>query len=276
MTVIAGVRVEYDPLVRYVRPKHDCRPGERLIIQTEFGDDIATVVISYDKEPRAKRQEFRIVRQATAEDIERCRANREEAREGLRVAREKAAALRLPMNLLYAHYLSDRSKLLLFFVAENRVDFRELVRDLAVLFHTRIELRQVSPREGTKITGGVGVCGLKLCCNSFNIKFDSISLKCARDQNLSSNIAKLMGVCGKPYCCLIYENAQYIQMTKMFPKINAMVRVSVDALPDKMKSETDLKEIRGIVRDFNVIKNTVFLRLETEAFLEVPLEAVKW
>lgn len=278
MTVVTGVRLDFDPLLRYTHTPADlaCRPGDHLIVHTEFGDDIATVSRVFPTPPKAGRPESRFVRSASAEESGRLRQNRHDAVEALRTARERAHALRLPMNLLKAHYLYDRSKLLFFFVAEGRVDFRQLVRDLANTFHTRIDLRQVSPREGTRIAGGFGVCGLQFCCHTFRVRFDSISLKCAREQNLASNIAKLMGVCGKPFCCLTYENAQYVELARLFPKINTVVRVDTASLPEKIRDATDLPELRGIVRDINIIKDTVVVRLETEGFIEVPRKAVRW
>lgn len=278
MSVPVGVRVEFDPLLRYTRPTAEvaCRPGDLLMVQTEYGEDAATVVCLFDREPVSARPENRFVRAATAEEAEQVRRNRRDAAVALRRARQHAYALRLPMNMVKAHYLADRSKLLFFFVAENRVDFRQLQRELAAEFRTRIELRWVPPREGTRIAGGIGVCGLRLCCNTFRVRFDNISFKCAREQGLASNIAKLTGLCNKPFCCLTYENAQYVELARLFPKPNTVVRVDTASLPPKMRVASDRTELRGVVRDVNIIKDTVTVRLETEGLIEVPREAVRW
>ena len=149
------------------------------------------------------------------------------------------------------------------------------MKNLATAFRTRIELRQISAREATRIAGGLGVCGLEVCCHRFRIKFDSITLKCARDQNLTPNIAKLSGLCNKPFCCLLYENQMYLQLQKNFPRINAMVSVNMAVLPEDSRPDTDKKEFKAIVRDVNVIKGTLYVRLETEVMMEIPVEAVR-
>ena len=278
MPLSAGIRIDYDPWIRFVQVKEtEVKAGQKVIISTEFGDDTGVVTVVTDKElPQNRRQpDYKLLRAASAEDIERIKKNQADTAETLAAAREKVLQYNLPMNLVHSHYLFDRSKLLFFFTAENRVDFRELVKDLATVFRTRIELRQISSREATRITGGLGVCGLEVCCHKFRIKFDSITLKCARHQNLTPNIAKLSGLCNKPYCCLLYENQMYIQLQKRFPRVNAMVMVTVAALPEDTRPDTDKKELKAIIRDINVIKGTLFVRLETEAMMEIPVEAVR-
>jgi len=275
MSLVANVRLLYDPLLHFVRIKKNYKPGEYLIVQTEFGNDIATIVSVFETETYTKRPEYKLVREATVEEINNIKKNISDANEALKIIREKAEQYKLPMNTVLAHYLFDRTKLLFFFVSETRVDFRALVKDLALTFHTRIELRQIPPRDATKLAGGCGTCGLELCCHRFKISFDNISLKYAREQNLSTNISKLNGICGKPFCCLSYEHEQYIQMSKMFPKINSQIKINVEKLPQKIITDNDIKELTGTVKDFNVIKETVLVRLETDAILEIPLTAVK-
>ena len=274
----AGIRIEYDPWIRFIHIKeNEVKAGQRVIISTEFGDDSGVVTTVTDRElPQNRRQsDCKLIRVASAEDAERIRKNDIDTADAFKLAREKSDEYRLEMNIVHCHYLFDRSKLLFFFTAENRIDFRELVKDLATTFRTRIELRQISSREATRITGGLGVCGLEVCCHKFRIKFDSITLKLARDQNLTPNIGKLSGLCNKPFCCLLYENQMYLQLQKGFPRINAMVSVSMAALPEDSRPDTDKKELKAIVRDVNFIKGTLYVRLETEVMMEIPVAAVR-
>lgn len=277
MQYYLGVQVDYDPWIRFVKTKEPVgHLNHWAIITTEFGDDIAKIKLEPIEEGKCHRKtDFHLVRLATPEDFDRVKKNKTDEAEALSIIKEKVRAHKLDMKVFRAHYLHDKSKLLFFFYAENRVDFRELVKDLAGSFRTRIELRQVGPRDMTKMQGGMGVCGQKLCCNRMHVNFDAITMKAAKDQNVSMNVNKISGVCGRLFCCLTYEHQMYNQLVRDYPRIESMVRVSAEYVDKDLPVENGPTEYRGIVKDFNVIKGTVLLRLETESFLEVPLQAIK-
>jgi cell fate regulator YaaT (PSP1 superfamily) len=182
------------------------KAGDLVVIEAEKGEDIATVAVpertvKIDKDNGMKR----VLRIATEQDLKNRCANKVEEAEALRSCREFAIQLKLEMKLLLAEYTLDKSKLTFYYTADNRVDFRQLVKDLARVYRTRIEMRQIGVRDATKILGGFGVCGRELCCTSFLRKFDNISIKTAKGQNVSMNPTKISGICGRLMCCLVYE-----------------------------------------------------------------------
>jgi cell fate regulator YaaT (PSP1 superfamily) len=166
----------------------------------------------------------KVIRKANVEDIKKYNAAREDAMRFLKVCREKIAALGLPMKLIDASVSIGESKVVFYFTAEERVDFRALVKDLATTLHMRIEMRQIGARDASKGIGAIGVCGLICCCKSFIREFQSISIQMARDQGLAPNPAKLTGMCGKLKCCLYYENNLYLENSALLPPIGSAVR----------------------------------------------------
>lgn len=184
--------------------------GDFAIVETEKGEDIAVVVIPDREIEVPDEQAMKVVlRKATDEDIKAALENRKDEPEAFKVCKEFVKQHGLPMKLLKAEYTLDRKKLTFYFTADGRIDFRMLVKDLARVFKTRIEMRQVGIRDATKILGGFGLCGRDFCCATFLRHFDNISIKMAKDQNLLLNPSKISGVCGRLMCCLMYEKDIY-------------------------------------------------------------------
>lgn len=189
----------------------ELEPGARVVVETARGLEIGEVVSRVRDIPDEELvQPLKpVLRIAREEDLRQAEQNRALARESLRVCREKVAARGLPMHVLEAEYTLDRSRLVFYFASENRVDFRELVRDLAGTFRTRIELRQVGVRDEAKMLGGLGPCGREVCCAVWLSEFQPVSIRMAKVQNLSLNPGKISGLCGRLMCCLRYEADLY-------------------------------------------------------------------
>lgn len=184
--------------------------GTMVIVPTRYGKDIAQIIgIIENKGNLTSGEVVRIDRIASPEDLEKTQQNAEKEKEAFSVCREKILAHRLDMKLVSVHYLLEESKILFFFTAESRVDFRELVKDLVAIFKTRIELRQIGVRDESRIVGGLGVCGRGYCCHTVSDKLKPVSIKMAKDQNLSLNSMKISGPCGRLLCCLAYEYTFY-------------------------------------------------------------------
>ena len=182
------------------------KAGDFVVIESEKGEDLVVVVhpesvIKVDNKQEMKR----VLRLATEKDLKTKEANKKEEAEALATCLKYAEKLGLSMKLLLAEYCLDKGKLTFYYTAENRVDFRQLVKDLARIYRTRIEMRQIGVRDATKILGGFGLCGRELCCASFLRKFDNISIKTAKGQNGGMNPTKISGICGRLLCCLVYE-----------------------------------------------------------------------
>lgn len=202
--------------------------GQRVIVDTSRGVEIGTVKIankivdSKEVIPPLKK----IIRPATAEDLERDARNHELELDAAIICKKKIAAHGLEMSLVAAEYTFDNSKLIFYFTCESRVDFRELVKDLAATFHTRIELRQIGIRDEAKMMGGLAVCGRKYCCAGFLSDFVQVSIKMAKEQNFSLNSAKVSGACGRLMCCLRYEHEVYDEAIKRTPPVGSVVKTS--------------------------------------------------
>lgn len=184
--------------------------GDFVVVETEKGEDIATVVFPDREIEASDSQEFKkLIRIATQKDLENLMKNREEEPQALEECKKIVEEHGLEMKLLKAEYTLDRTRITFYYTADGRIDFRQLVKDLARVFKTRIEMRQVGVRDATKILGGFGICGRDFCCASFLRNFDNISIKMAKDQNLLLNPGKISGVCGRLMCCLMYEKDGY-------------------------------------------------------------------
>jgi len=184
--------------------------GDKVIVETEKGEDMANVILGpRDIDVDEKAEMKNVIRKATEQDHELKKQNMAEEPAAFEECRKLVVQHNLDMKLLKAEYTLDRSKLTFFFTADGRIDFRQLVRDLARVFRTRIEMRQVGVRDATKMIGGFGLCGKEFCCSTFLRKFDNISIKMAKDQNLILNPTKISGVCGRLMCCLMYEKEAY-------------------------------------------------------------------
>ncbi|MFP4483656.1 MAG: stage 0 sporulation family protein [Spirochaetaceae bacterium] len=192
--------------------------GQLVVIPTRYGADIGRVLGPVAPENVGRWKEVRdILRVATESDIERFNANRDQSEEAFEVCRRRIDKRRLDMKLVSAHYVLDNSRLLFFFTADDRVDFRELVKDLVSEFHTRIELRQIGVRDDARILGGVGVCGRTLCCHGMTDRLKPVSIKMAKVQNLALNSMKISGPCGRLLCCLAYEHDTYVEARSELP-----------------------------------------------------------
>jgi cell fate regulator YaaT (PSP1 superfamily) len=203
-----------------------------------------------------------VIRLATEDDLKHEKENREKEKEAFKICQEKIAANNLEMKLVRSEIGFDNNKILFYFTANGRVDFRALVKDLAAVFKTRIELRQIGVRDEAKMLGGLGPCGRPICCGSFLSQFQPVSIKMAKEQNLSLNPTKISGVCGRLMCCLKYEQDHYEQTRKRMPKVGRTVNT-----PDGS----------GPVTELNIIRETVFVRLtngDTSEIKEYPLESI--
>lgn len=185
------------------------KEGDFVVVTTARGTECGEVVRAAHEVPGFSREVKPVIRVADAVDVRRMRQNRADVQQAYHICEQRIAAHNLKMKLVDAEYTLDRSKLVFYFTADNRVDFRELVKDLASQFHTRIELRQIGVRDEAKMLGGIGSCGRPLCCSTFLGDFEPVSIRMAKDQNLSLNPAKISGICGRLMCCLKYENHMY-------------------------------------------------------------------
>jgi cell fate regulator YaaT (PSP1 superfamily) len=199
-------------------PNESLDPKSMVLVPTRYGRDLAQVIGSVSKIASQQSLEIiRIERCATQEDIEKFDTNKIHEQEAFTICKEKIAAHKLEMKLVSVHCLLEESKILFFFTAESRVDFRELVKDLVGLFKTRIELRQIGVRDESREVGGLGVCGRGYCCHAVSDKLKPVSIKMAKDQNLSLNSMKISGPCGRLLCCLAYEHCFYHEQRRLIP-----------------------------------------------------------
>ena len=246
MASVVGVRFrEIGKIYTFDPGEFSLHRGDHVIVETSKGIDYGTVVLgNYELHGDPPEQPYRpVLRMASAEDTEKVMANKAREHEALLLCRQKVAERKLEMKVIAAEYTFDDSKLLFFFTADGRVDFRELVKDLASVFRMRIELRQVGVRDETKIVGGMGSCGRPLCCHTWLPDFVPVSIKMAKEQNLSLNPQKISGVCGRLLCCLKNEADTYAYLNSQLPKKGDLV-----ALEDGHQGE---------ITEVNVLKQTV-------------------
>lgn len=235
MTKVIGVRFRQAGKVYYFSPgKFHVKKGDKVIVETargvEFGHVVAGIKEVEDKEIMQPLKS--VIRLATEEDKRNEEKNREKEREAFEICLEKIRKHELDMKLINAEYTFDNNKVLFYFTADGRIDFRELVKDLASVFRTRIELRQIGVRDETKIRGGIGVCGRALCCHTYLSEFAPVSIKMAKEQNLSLNPTKISGVCGRLMCCLTNEQETYEALNSKLPAIGDVVTT-----PEGLKGE---------------------------------------
>ncbi|MBN1494101.1 MAG: stage 0 sporulation family protein [Candidatus Omnitrophica bacterium] len=228
--------------------------GEGLIIESDRGVDYGVVISEVEQLDNAKIEQplKSVIRVADEKDHEKIKANKEKAREAIDTCYQKVQQHNLPMKLVDAEYSFDLSKLIFYFTSEGRVDFRELVKELASIFKVRIELRQIGVRDEAKMFGGVGHCGRELCCTSFLRDFEPVTIKMAKEQNLSLNPTKISGVCGRLMCCLGYENETYKECAKTLPRNG-----------DRVKTR-DGKE--GKIIEVNILKRKALIVIDDKSF----------
>lgn len=212
MTCVAGIRFKPAGKIYYFDSENiDLSPGDEVVVETIRGVEFGTVALG----TKEVGQELlvmplkKVLRRASEADQKVYLANQEKEREALKICAEKVKEHKLPMRLIDAEYTFDMCKIIFYFTAEGRVDFRELVKDLAAIFKTRIELRQIGVRDEAKMLGGIAACGRVLCCNGFLGEFEPVSIRMAKEQNLSLNPAKISGICGRLMCCLKFESELY-------------------------------------------------------------------
>ena len=227
MAEIIGVRFKSVGKVYYFDPGgHVARKGDRVIVETTRGVECGEVILSNrmveDKQITAPLK--KMLRPANEQDLEKVQKNREKEEYALKICQEKVRAHKLDMKLIDVEYTFDNSKVLFYFTADGRVDFRELVKDLASVLKTRIELRQIGVRDEAKMLGGLGICGRPFCCSTFLGEFQPVSIKMAKEQGLSLNPTKISGTCGRLMCCLKYEQAAYEDLIKTTPKVGSLVQ----------------------------------------------------
>ena len=223
---IVGVNFREAGKIYYFAPgSHTCKVGDRVIVDTARGVEMGTVKIANRQIPESEITPplKPITRIATSEDLERYERNRELEMDAALICKKKIAKHGLEMSLVAVEYTFDNSKLIFYFTCESRVDFRELVKDLASTFHTRIELRQIGIRDEAKMMGGLGVCGRKYCCAGFLTDFVQVSIKMAKEQNFSLNSSKVSGACGRLMCCLKYEHEVYEEAIRKMPTVGSLV-----------------------------------------------------
>jgi cell fate regulator YaaT (PSP1 superfamily) len=224
------------------------KSNDFVIVQAERGEDMGRVTKkTTDEMVKPEKKLLRILRLATKEDAEKLKANREKEKECLKECERMIAERELQMKLVDAELQFDNNKITFYFTAEKRVDFRELVKELASTYRTRIELRQIGVRDEAKRIGGFGVCGLPLCCATFIREFEPISTQLAREQNLSLNPAKISGNCGRLLCCLRYEKEIYEKSLPQYPKLG-----------DRYKTEKG----EGVVEKVNIFQEYVVIKYE--------------
>ena len=226
MTNIVGIRFKKVGKVYYFDPHGlEIKPGQNVIVETARGVECGECALGNTDvdDSEVVRPLKRVVRIATETDLQVARGNEQQAREAFEVCKRKIAEHGLDMNLVSVECTFDLNKILFYFTADGRVDFRALVKDLASIFRTRIELRQIGVRDEAKMIGGLGICGRELCCASYLEDFQPVSINMAKDQNLSLNPAKISGTCGRLMCCLKYEYEGYHELQKITPKAESLV-----------------------------------------------------
>jgi cell fate regulator YaaT (PSP1 superfamily) len=202
--------------------------GDLVVVSTRYGTDLGRVQGRVSMEAAGNIEP--VLRKATQRDVERFEANRQKEERAFQICREKIAGRGLAMKLISAHYLLEEAKILFYFAAESRIDFRELVRDLVGVFKMRIELRQIGVRDESRVVGGMGICGRAFCCHSVTDKLKAVSIKMAKEQNLTLNSMKISGACGRLLCCLSYEYEGYREIRKGLPREGTRLKVDGQSL----------------------------------------------
>ena len=257
----AGKTYYFDPL------DFDIKQGDSVIVETSRGIEYGEVVMSKKTidNDQFKKPLKGVIRIATEEDTEKSKRNRELEKEAYKICLEKIQNHKLEMKLVEVEYTFDGNKILFYFTADGRIDFRELVKDLAMVFKTRIELRQIGVRDETKILGGIGICGRCLCCHTYLSEFAPVSIRMAKEQNLSLNQTKISGVCGRLMCCLKNEQETYEELNKRLPGIGDMV-TTPDGLQGSVQSVNVLRQRVKVIVDIN----------DEKEIQEFPVEELKF
>jgi cell fate regulator YaaT (PSP1 superfamily) len=253
MKKVIGVRFRTAGKVYYFDPLDlDIKKGSHVIVETARGIEYGTVVgdVKEVEDEKVVAPLKSVLRIATEKDDEQEKKNKEKEKDAFKICLEKIKKHGLEMKLIDAEYTFDNNKVLFYFTADGRVDFRELVKDLASVFKTRIELRQIGVRDETKIRGGIGICGRPLCCHTHQSDFIPVSIKMAKEQNLSLNPTKISGVCGRLMCCLKHEEGTYEEINKRLPNVGDYV-TTPDGLKGEVHSVNVLRELVKVIVEEN-------------------------
>jgi len=250
---VTGLKFNKTNYIYYFKVDNKIRlkKGDVCLVKTAIGLDLGTVVIPYKfiKTNEIDTPLKNILRKANKEDFKKLEIIKQEENDALNICKEKIKKFNLPMKLVYVKYLFDKSRIIFYFISAQRIDFRELVKDLVKLFKTKIELRQIGIRDGTKMIGGIGICGREVCCASFIQKFTPIHINMAKIQKIAMNQSKVSGLCGRLMCCLSYESEFYKECLKKYPKL---------------KDNIETEKGKGKVIEVNVLKKYVIAELETD------------
>ena len=250
MAEVIGVRFKEVGKVYYFDPnKKTLKLGDTVIVETSRGIECGMVAIANKEvsDEEIVHPLKKLIRKATKEDLKKVEENHRKEKEALKICEQKVAEHGLEMKLVDVEYTFDNSKILFYFTADGRVDFRALVKDLASVFRTRIELRQIGVRDESKMLGGLGVCGRPFCCSSFLGEFHPVSIKMAKEQGLSLSPTKISGTCGRLMCCLKYEQEAYSDLLKHTPKVGAIVKTPYG---------------RGLVTEVNLLARTLKVKMD--------------
>ena len=250
MAEVIGVRFKEGGKVYYFDPdRNKLRIGDIVIVETSRGIECGTVAIANKQvaDDEIVHPLKKLIRKATKDDRRRLEENKRKEKEALKICEQKVAEHGLEMKLVDVEYTFDNSKILFYFTADGRVDFRALVKDLASVFRTRIELRQIGVRDESKMLGGLGVCGRPFCCSSFLGEFHPVSIKMAKEQGLSLSPTKISGTCGRLMCCLKYEQDAYTDLIKRTPKVGAIVKTPLG---------------KGLVVETNLLARTLKVKMD--------------
>ena len=276
MLTIVGVRFKKAGKIYYFLPEQlELSVGDGVIVETARGVEYGTVVIG----PKEVAKDSlvmpvkEVMRKATPKDLQQLEKNEEREEKAFAICLEKIAKRKLPMKLINVEYTFDMNKIIFFFTADGRIDFRELVKDLATVFRTRIELRQVGVRDEAKVLNGIGACGRPLCCSNFLGDFTPVSIRMAKDQNLSLNPTKISGVCGRLMCCLNYEDDLYKKGGDLYVK-KERPQAPQDVAPPGIGKEVVTDEGIGKVLKVNHHKHTVKVQLEAGRTIDLKWSEV--
>lgn len=254
MPKVTGLKFAKTNYIYYFKINNKIRlkKGDICLVKTAIGLDLGKVVIPYKyiKSDEIDTPLKNVIRKANKEDFKKLEILKQEEIDALNICKEKIKRYNLSMKLVYVKYLFDKSRLIFYFVSTQRIDFRELVKDLAQVFKTKIELRQIGVRDGTKLIGGMGICGREVCCASYIQKFTPIHINMAKIQKIALNQSKVSGLCGRLMCCLSYESEFYKECLKKYPKLR-----------DNINTEKGI----GKVIEINVLKKYIIVELESDS-----------
>lgn len=254
MPKVTGLKFAKTNYIYYfkINNKVILKKGDICLVKTAIGLDLGKVVVPYKyiKNEEIDTPLKNVIRKANEEDFKKLEIIKREEIDALNICKEKIKKYKLPMKLVYVKYLFDKSRLIFYFVSTQRIDFRELVKDLAKVFKTKIELRQIGVRDGTKLIGGMGICGREVCCASYIQKFAPIHINMAKVQKIALNQSKISGLCGRLMCCLSYESEFYKECLKKYPKLR-----------DNIETEKG----KGKIIEINVLKKHIMVELESDS-----------